>query len=221
MPQQSIERPFGITVFGSSTQRIEPDRAAAEISVVRVAPAAAKAFAATREGVVAVRTFLRRNHVGDDAVEVSRIGLGTAYEGYGPGAKFLGYRGTASFRVLVDRLDDVEAILVGAVEAGANHVASLTYHTTRLQELRDEARRLAIAAARRKAEVLATAAGARVGNVLHIEDLNPDVLMATRAHGEVAPAANAEEDISAGAFRSGSLIVAASVLVSFAMITAE
>ncbi len=81
------------------------------------------------------------------------------------------------FRIIIDRLDGVERVLVDAVDAGANEVTSVTYLTTQLAELRAQARREAVAAARRKAELYCEAAGVAPGHVLHIEDVNPDSIL--------------------------------------------
>src|SRR5229473_3394794 len=113
---QSIEHPVGANVYGSAVLRTEPDRAVAEIGVVRVASTAKAAFSETGKAT-------------------------------------------------------------DAVEAGANEVTSVKYLTTQLAELRAQARREAVAAARRKAEVYSEAAGVALGHVLHIEDVNPDSMV--------------------------------------------
>lgn len=51
---QSIEHPVGANVYGSAVVRTEPDRALAEIGVVRVAATAKAAFSETGKAVEAV-----------------------------------------------------------------------------------------------------------------------------------------------------------------------
>ena len=73
-------------------------------------------------------------------------------------------------------MDKVDAVLSGLIAAGANNRTSVTFQTTRLKELRADARRRAVMAAREKAELYCGAAGVAVGAVLAIEDVNPESL---------------------------------------------
>jgi len=143
--------------------------------------------------------------------------LTTAYEGpYGGNRKFLGYQAQVDFRFMVVKLETVEAVLSDAVTAGANEVRRVKYQTTRLRDLRAEARREAVVAARRKAEIYAEAANTKLGAVLHIEDVNPDA-SPYRGHTEARSPEEDAEETSAG-LRSGSLVISAAVMITFALL---
>jgi uncharacterized protein len=219
--KQSVERPFGITVYGSFLLRTEPDHAVAELGVSRLAQRPADAFKEARDVVQATRTALHKAEVADEKVEVSRIALESAYERFGGATKFLGYRAQVSVRIVIDKIDGLERVLVAAVDAGANEVRSVRYRTGRLRELREEARSKAVAAARRKAEVYCAAAGVRVGQVIHIEDVSPDQL-ATRVggmgHGAMGSASGQDEAAEQAGLQSGSLEVGAAVMVSYSLL---
>ena len=215
---QSIEHPVGVNVYGSAVLRTEPDRAVAEVGVARVASTPKAAFSETGKAVEAVTKSLRRNNIPPEGVEVSRVVLTTAYEGYGQTQKFIGYRARVSFRIVIDQLDIVERLLTDAVDAGANEVSSVKYHTTQLRELRAQARREAVAAARVKAEVYAEAAGISLGHVLHIEDVNPESTVYRGGHVEATGADPQDEDIASGTLRSGSLVVNAAVMVTWSIL---
>jgi uncharacterized protein len=214
---QSIEHPVGVNVYGSAVLRTEPDRAVAEIGIARVASTAKAAFSETGKAVEAVVRSVRRNNLSPEAVEVSRVVLTTAYEGFGTTQKFIGYRARVMFRIVIDRLDAVERVLTDAVEAGANEVTSVKYLTTRLAELRAQARSEAVAAARRKAETYCQAAGVALGHVLHIEDVNPDSIAYRGGHVEVA-GPDVHDDDALGALKSGSLVVSAAVMLTWGIL---
>jgi len=215
---QSIEHPVGANVYGSAVLRTEPDRVLAEIGVARVASTAKAAFADTGKAVEAVVKAVRRNNISPEAVEVSRVVLATAYDGYGQAQKFVGYRARVTFRILIARLDGVEKVLTDAVEAGANEVISVKYLTTHLAELRAQARREAVFAARRKAEVYCEAAGVSLGHVLHIEDVNPDSMVCRGGHVEATGSDMADDDATPGGLMSGSLVVTAAVMVTWSLL---
>ncbi len=68
------------------------------------------------------------------------------------------------------------------VEAGVNSVEGVDFQVSNLAEVRSEARKQAMLAARRKADVYAAAAGITLGPVVHIEDTNPDLLSGRESH---------------------------------------
>jgi len=76
---------------------------------------------------------------------------------------FAGYQCQAAFAVEARALDDVEPLLLDLVAAGANQIDAVDFDVTAKRELRVEARRRAVAAARAKAELYAAAADVRVG----------------------------------------------------------
>lgn len=120
----------------------------------------------------------------------------------------------------VSRLSDV---LVAALEAGATSVDDLAFSTTRLRELRDQAREMAVKAALEKAEALAGAAGVTAGRVTDIRENSWSYYygsgsrslasgMAQNVMQEIAPqSAPAIEDSE---FSLGQIIVQAQVEVS-------
>lgn len=79
--------------------------------------------------------------------------------------------------------------------------------------MRDEARRRAVAAARRKAEVYAEACGLRLGPVVHIEDVDPESV-GGHSHGR-RTGGDPEDD---GALTPGSVRVEAAVLLGFSLL---
>jgi uncharacterized protein YggE len=217
MIQQSIRRPFGVNVYGSATLRTEPDYAEIDLGVVRIAPTAAAAFDQCGKAVQAARNAIRKQGVPDVDLEVSRVALNTAYEGYGPAAKFLGYRAGVSFRILARELNSIERLLSEVVAAGANEVNQVRYATSRLRELRAEVRVASIHAAQRKAEVFCEAAGVRLGRVIHIEDVNPDRGAVYRS-GHEGPGEPEEESETPGALQPGSVVIQAAVMLSFSLL---
>ena len=215
---QSIERPVGVNVYGSHIVRTEPDRAEIDIAVIRLAQTPSAAFEQTGKAVRAVRAALKTAGIPDVDIEVSKVNLETAYDRYGPTAKFIGYRSQVTFRFVVSRLDAVEQLLTSAVEAGANEVQRVRYQSSKLRELRVEARKRAVEAAKRKAEVYCEAAGVRVGQVIHLEDVNPDLGQYRSSLGhtaaEMMPADETGEEAGPG-LKPGSLVISAAVIVTF------
>jgi uncharacterized protein len=216
---QSIQRPTGITVFGSYVLRVEPDVALVTFTVSNIQSEPPAAFAATREAVAEVRAYLRKADVAPAEVQTSLVNLSAEHDGYGKERVFLGYCARVSLSVRLTDLRRFEEILGGVVQAGANQIQSTEFQTTRLAELRAQARRGAFAAARRKAELYADEAGVRLGEILHVEDVNPENLRGRASHG-----ADVDLESEGDALQPstpGSIQVQAAVQVAFAILRAK
>lgn len=211
---QAIQRPNGVTVFGSCLLRVEPDYASIRIGVSRVAATPGPAFEAADQAARAVRQFLAAEGIADADLQISQLGLDQAYEGYGEQRRAIGYRAGSSFQITLHRLERFEPLMVGLVAVGADQIHSVHFRTRRLRELRAQARKSAVESARLKAEGYAAAAGARAGGVLHIEDVNADDL-SRRSHMPDIDLANHDE---AGSEGHGSIVVAAAVVCTFSLL---
>lgn len=206
-----IEKPWGVTAFGAASVRAVPDLARIQVSVIRIEATPEAAFAATAGGVHAVREALRQLGLADTAVENSRLGLQSHWDGYGENRRFVGYKCTSSFAIETPDLEQIQQLLVDVVAAGAHHVESVEFDVRAKPELRAQARRDAVEAARRKAQLYAEAAGVQLGAVVHIEDVDPERLREQfRGHG--GGAGSAGEDLA-----PGHVVVSAAVALGFSI----
>jgi uncharacterized protein len=209
---QLIERPWGVTSYGAASVKAMPDVVRARFRVVRVEQTPSGAFAAAAEAVHAVRQTLRDHGVADSAVERSRLDLKSSWSGYGPDRVFLGYQCQASFAMESDRLDIVQRLLDDVVGAGANEIEAVDFDVTTKAEMRAEARRQAVAAARRKAELYADAAGVRLGTVVHIDDVDPENVGHERYRGHGSGGEASAQDLA-----PGHVVVSAAVILGFSI----
>jgi uncharacterized protein YggE len=212
---QSIQRPVGVNVFGSRLIRVEPDYASLRFSVSSTRPEPKEALEETHAAADRSRQVLNAKKVDRRDVRASRVTLFQWHEGQNENRRAVGYRSQIGFQVFVRDLTTVEPLLLELVAAGAREIESVAYKTSRLQEIRKEARAAAIAAAKAKAEVYAQAAGQRVGKALHIEDINPDDF-GRRSH--LPDLDLSEDDPDAPNDVAGSIVVAAAVMACFALV---
>jgi uncharacterized protein YggE len=168
-PPPAPGRPGTITVPGRGSVRVEPDVASLRFGVVIVRPTAAEARAAaatTMDGVIAAltgggvdRRDLRTGLVGLDAVRDYSSG----------GApRTTGYQLTNKVETTVRAIDTVGALIDAALAAGATSMDGLEFRVDDPTTALTEARRLAVADARARAETLAAEAGVRLGEVIEI-----------------------------------------------------
>lgn len=205
---QKIDQPWGLSVHGTGVVRAEPEIARIAVAVDVVEGEADAAFAGASTAVTRVREVIRAHGIADSAVSSSRLSIKSAYDGYGESRKLLGFRCRVEYAIQTQEIEAVQRLVTAIVAAGAEHVDSVTFDVLDKPTIRDQARREAVAAARRKAEVYADAAGVKLGSVVHIQDLNPDVGEIPRGPG----GGNSTDDLAPGAVE-----VTAAVLVGYAL----
>ncbi|MEU8966128.1 SIMPL domain-containing protein [Streptomyces sp. NPDC048491] len=208
-----IKEPWGLSVLGTGNVSAEPRIAQTMLAVDLLAPTPGEAFEQAGAAVVRLRTVLREHGIPDSDVSGSRLALRSEFKGYGAERTFLGYRCEATYVVQTGILDRLESLIEDAVRAGANRVDELTFDVLDKPALRDEARRRAVAAARRKAEVYADACGVRLGPVVHIQDVDPESV-GLRSHGSRIGG----DPESNGVFAPGEVRVEAAVLLGFSLL---
>jgi uncharacterized protein YggE len=120
-----------------------------------------------------------------------------------------GYRATNQVQVEVVGVDKVGGVLDALVAAGANELGGITFGIAEPTPLLDEARRKAVADARRKAELYAAAANVTLGRVTHVDETGG---------GGPPPVPYARmEAMAATPIAAGELDLTASVTVTFAI----
>lgn len=202
-----LERPWGVSAHGTATVRAEPDLARARFKVSRIEGGPSAAFTAAGEAVRAVRQALRTHGVPDEAVGQSRVDLRSSWS-FEPERTFAGYQCEASFSVESRDLADLQPLLVDLVAAGANEIEAVEFDVAAKDDLRAEARRQAVSAARGKAELYAEAAGVRLGVVLHIEDVDQE---------QPYPAHAMSSGASSSDLAPGHVTVSAAVVLGFSI----
>ena len=107
---QAIRQPFGITTFGSTVLRVEPDIAAISFAVSRTEKHPRDSFKAVRESSKQIVDYLQRADFKEETSS-SRISLSQAWEYAGNNKKFVGYTARAGFYTLLYDLDQLETLL--------------------------------------------------------------------------------------------------------------
>ncbi|MEU2680522.1 SIMPL domain-containing protein [Streptomyces sp. NPDC007107] len=210
---QSIESPWGVSVFGAASVDAAPDLARLRVAISQTRNTPGEAFAATRSGVNAIREVLRGHEVPESAVSASRLNLSSQWN-YGSERTFAGYECTASFVIELRELDTLETVLIDVVEAGANEVQGVEFDVRTKKELRARARTAAVAAAREKAALYAEAAGAQLGPVIHIKDVDAEQVQNYRSHSSRRSGGGEGE----GDLTPGKVTVSAGVVLGLSLI---
>jgi uncharacterized protein YggE len=160
-----------ITVTGQATISVAPDTAVIRIGVSSQGKTAREASEANAKRMIAVLAAIKDNGIAERDIQTSRLSLQPQYDpNKGGTANLLGFLVTNQLTVRIRDIGQLPAILDRAISAGANEMSGIEFVVSEQSKLLDQARDDAIADARRKAELYAKAAGAKLGRVVAISE---------------------------------------------------
>ncbi|MBM3488279.1 MAG: DUF541 domain-containing protein [Alphaproteobacteria bacterium] len=200
-PQALEPAPRGITVIGAGSVTVAPDMAEITLGVVAEAPAAAAALAAASEAMA--KLFQRLNALGVAPRDIETQGLSVVPR-YEPSPRGRGavaaYEASNTIQIRLRALDQAGPIIDQLVADGANRVHGIRFTIADPAAALDEARRRAMADARRKAELFAAGGGVKIGRVLAITETgaaSPRPVFAQARAAEAVPIAAGEQALHA------------------------
>lgn len=172
------ERPAMITMNGQGRVYAAPDIAILSAGVVTEDKVAATALKANNEAMQKVIATFREAGVEERDIATSGFSVQPRYRHVQPrngeqeAPRITGYEVRNGVTVKVRDLAKLGGVLDAAVTGGSNQINNLSLDVEKTDELRDEARKAAVADARRKAELYAEAAGVKLGRVVTISETN-------------------------------------------------
>ncbi len=159
-----------INVTGTGTVSAAPDMARVIVAVETRSDTATEALKENTSRMRKVLDAIRAAQIPPKDIQTVSFTISPVTERKPDRRIIRYYHVQNSVRVTVRNLDRLGELLDAVVGAGANRVSSIQFDVSKRRELEDEARRKAVQDARRKAELLAEAAGVRVGPVLRITE---------------------------------------------------
>jgi uncharacterized protein YggE len=161
-----------VTVSATGEVSAEPDMARLSSGVVSEADTAREALNLNSSAMKKLIEGLKAAGVDAKDIQTSSFHVEPRYTNPrdGQAAVINGYRVVNQVEIHARDLARLGELLDSLVSLGANQMNGLTFEVSKAETLRDEARKSAIANARRRAELYAEAAGASVGEVLAISE---------------------------------------------------
>lgn len=195
-----------LTVTGEGVAEAVPDMATIRVGVQNGAATAAEAMASTSAAMAAVLERLAGAGVAPRDVQTSGLSLSPVYDYSrqdGSPPRQVGFEARNGVTVRLRDIAAVGTVLDALVSDGANTLEGITFGLQDPVPAMDEARRRAVAEARRKAELYAEAAGVRLERLVSLDEargLSPRPEMFARAAAvadAAVPVAEGELSLSA------------------------
>lgn len=207
-------KPPTISVSGEGVVEAQPDRATVTVAVLTreknpsaVQSANARAAQSVINSVVALG-IERKN------ISTGNYNFNPTYRQRNGRNEIDGYEATNSVTIIVDDLNLISKVIDAALAHGANQVENLTFGLRNRSAYTDEALRLAVLDAKRKAEVVVAALGKNILGVRSVT-INSASVNSPRNY-KMARAAIAEDSANFETpIESGTLQCSASVHVEF------
>ena len=175
-PAQALERLSDISndrwveVSGEGSAGAAPDFARVTLGVTSAGKNAGEAMAANAKAANALVSLIKAEGVAPADIQSSELSISPMFSQPSPGQQteptITGYSVSNNVSVTLRDIPRLGALLDKAVSAGANSIYGIGFGHNDSSALLDKARPLAVADARRKAEIYAAAGGGRIGRLM-------------------------------------------------------
>jgi uncharacterized protein len=199
-PAQALERVIDISndrwveVTGEGSVSAAPDFARVTLGVTSTGKTAGDALAANAKAANTLAALIREQGIGGADIQTSNVSITPMYaqssSSQASPPTISGYSVSNDVAVMVRDISRLGGLIDKATAAGANSIYGVSFGHNDASALLDKARPMAVADARRKAELYASAGGARLGRLMVLtEEANRQPAVAfARAYVSGAPA---------------------------------
>lgn len=211
-------KPARLDVSGSGQATVQPDIATITLGVSAQADTAAEAMRQTAEQQQKVIATLKAEGIEARDIQTSGLNLSPRMdypENQAP--KLVGYSAQNTVTVRMRDLAKLGEVLDKLVTSGANEISGIGFSREDMTKAEDEARAAAVKDARHKAELMAEAAGMRLGALRTLADapiMQPPQPIMMRA-------AMADAKMESTPVEAGELTVATQVSATFDLLPAR
>jgi uncharacterized protein YggE len=158
-----------VQVSGTAVVNVTPDRVLIQLGVQSNGSTPQKAESLNSATINRVTKALKSQGIDEKDIVTDWYVIEPVYESY-DSLHIKGYRINNMVAITLRDIRKANKVITVALEAGANQVLKVEFYLSDLRTYRDQARALAMKAAKEKARDLASAAGARTGCVMNINE---------------------------------------------------
>ncbi|MBK9927201.1 MAG: SIMPL domain-containing protein [Anaerolineales bacterium] len=230
--QSTCDASRSIQVSGVAVVNVTPDRALIKLGVQSNGKSAKEAQTKNSATISQVVKALKALGIDSKDIATDWYTIEPLYEDY-DSLNIKGYRIYNIVEVTMRDASKANDAIVAAFQAGANQVVDVQFYTSELRKYRDQARDMAMKAAREKADALSTAAGTGVSCILTINENTQSNfyyggwgwygygsnqnLMTQNSVQNIAPSGGASSTLDDGPLNAGQISIRAEINASFGL----
>ena len=154
-----------ITVSGSGTTLVNADYAMVTLGVVHMEKDVLKAQEKVNTAINAIRAALIESGVAKEDINTDQVRINARYDYSGSIEKIIGYSASSYLVIRTNDMENVGSVIDVAFEAGANTLDGIEFFAENTDSAREESLTFALTDARKKAEIIAKAAGLTISGI--------------------------------------------------------
>ena len=164
--------PNQVTVVGQGRVAYQPDTATVNLGVqIDKVAKADQALEQLNQKISAITEAVKKAGGAEENIQTQNYSLYPQYDYPSGGVSVVsGYNANQQMAIKIENITDnvklVNEVISAASQAGANQINGVTFTSSKINDLKQEARLKALADARAKAPILAQSAGVRLGKIL-------------------------------------------------------
>jgi uncharacterized protein YggE len=159
-----------ISVSGEALVRVTPDKVTVHLGIETWNLNIHTAKKENNDILAATIDAIKKTGVKEKNVQTDRLSIHPRYKNEHTKESFIGYFVQNSITVVLKDPSKVEDLITAVLVAGVTHIHGINFETTEFKKHREEARRLAVDAAREKAEKMAAVLDKEIGEPLTINE---------------------------------------------------
>jgi uncharacterized protein len=170
--EQPLDRPL-VTVTGTAELKVIPDVVDISIGVEIRAKELSSAIDQQKSRVTEAIALIRSAGVDAKNIQTDYTGIAPVYSDSKNGRNLDYYRVTKSIAFTLGDIDKYDGLIASLVQSGVNRISNVSFRATQIRKYRDQAREMAVAAAKEKAVALAAKLDQKIGKAFTIEEDAP------------------------------------------------
>lgn len=188
------------TVTGEGKVSVIPDIATVNVGVISNGSTVKEAQNNLNENINAVTAAIKKVGIDEKDIKTSNYNLSPTYDYSAGDQQITGYEAASTLTIKVRKIDSANNVVDAATAAGANTVGGISFDVDDKTKAEDEARKLAVADAKAKAELAAATTGFTLGKIINYqESTNNNRFMPMYAKADMAiGGANESTKLSTG-----------------------
>jgi len=159
-----------ITVNGEAVVKVQPDQIIISFGIETWDKNIIVAKQENNEIMKKAVAVIKESGIPDKDIQTDHLSIEPRYDSNYEKKNFIGYFVRNTFVVTVAEPDKIENLVTGVLQSGVNYIHSINFQTTEFKKYREQARELALNAAKEKAEKMAGALGQLIGNPIQISE---------------------------------------------------
>ncbi len=167
-PQTYDDRPK-ITVTGEALVNVKPDKIVITFGIETWDNNITVAKQKNDDVMQGTVSALKDLGVPEKEMQTDHLSIEPRWKDY-QRRDFIGYFVRNTLVVTLNQIDKVEGVVTKALQAGVNHIHGVNFQTTEFKQYREQARELALTAAKEKAEKMAAVLDQSIGAPIQINE---------------------------------------------------